>query len=141
MSELLESGQYKAKIKYAKWITPKYNNPKFNPDGRSLNLLFEVKTNETYKDILSTIDVNQLDKLNNLRNAAGLSPITKQQEFKTEKLRNVNMFVEIAQYTGKSSGKTTNIITDYLNEENVEQSEPEVNFSDNRSNFDTDIPF
>lgn len=141
MNELLEEGQYKAKIKYAKWITSKFSNPKFNPTGRSLNLLFEVKVDETYQDLYSTIDINQLDKLNRLRTAAGLKPVKTQEEFKIDKLKNVNMFVEITQYTGKNSGKTTNLITDFVNEEEVEQPEPEVNFSDNQSNFDADIPF
>lgn len=141
MSELLEEGQYKAKIKYAKWITSKFSNPKFNPTGRSLNLLFEVKVDDSYQDLYSTIDINQLDKLNRLRTAAGLKEVKTQDEFKTDKLKNVNMFVEITQYTGKSSGRTTNIITDFVNEEEVEQPEPEVNFSDSQSTFDADIPF
>lgn len=138
--ELLETGRYKARIKNAKWTQSEYRVSKWNPEGRCLSLILEVKTDETYRDVFASIDVGYLDKLNQVRAAIGLNEVKDKKEFKTDKFKNAHVLVDITQYTGKKSGKTTNIVTDFISK-NEEQSEPEVDFSDEQASFSGDIPF
>lgn len=139
---LLDAGEYTAKIKKAEWTTNKYMETEYNKTGACLSVWVDIEYDGENKRIFDKISVTSPTKLNALREALGLKPIKKGDNFDPKPLVGKQVYVEIDQYTAKSTGKVSNIIKQYLKdiEEEIAAEEDTVvrSFDDED---DSRIPF
>ena len=137
---LLDAGEYTAKIKKAEWTTSDYMKNDYNKTGACLSVWIDIEYDGDNKRIFDRISVTNPTKLNELRKAVGLKPVKKGDNFDGKPLVGKQVYVEVDQYTAKSTGKVSNIIKQYL--EDIEDSKAEeyeqVVYDDDQ---DSRIPF
>jgi hypothetical protein len=138
---LLDAGEYTAKIKKAEWTTSEYMKTDYNPSGACLSVWVDIEYDGENKRIFDKISVTSPTKLNALREAVGLKPIKKGENFNEKPLVGKQVYVEIDQYTAKSTGKVSNIIKQYLKDiEDEQEAESEQVIYDDDAD-DARIPF
>ena len=139
---LLDAGEYTAKIAKAEWTTSEYLKSEYNKTGACLSVWVDIEYDGENKRIFDKISVTSPTKLNALREAVGLKPVKKGENFNEKPLNGKQVYVEIEQYTSKA-GRVSNIIKQYLKDipdDSVEYEEEQVRhpFGDDS---DTGVPF
>ena len=139
---LLDSGEYTAKISKAEWTTSEYMITDYNSKGACLSVWVDINYDGENKRIFDKISVTSPTKLNALREAVGLKPVKKGENFNEKPLNGKQVYVEVEQYTSKA-GRVSNIIKQYLKDipdDSVEYEEEQVRhpFGDDS---DTGVPF
>ena len=139
---LLDAGEYTAKIKKAEWTTSEYLVNQYNKNGACLSVWIDIEYDGENKRIFDKISVTSPSKLNAIREAVGLKPIKKGDNFSEKPLVGKQIYVEVDQYTSKA-GKVSNIIKQYLKdiEDDNNDYEEEVVRSYDNDEEDTRIPF
>jgi hypothetical protein len=133
---LLDSGEYTAKISKAEWTTSEYMITDYNAKGACLSVWIDINYDGENKRIFDKISVTSPTKLNALREAVGLKPVKKGENFNEKPLNGKQVYVEVEQYTSKA-GKVSNIIKQYL-KDIVEDSVAVAEEEDTRHSFDYD---
>jgi hypothetical protein len=138
---LLDAGEYAAKIKKAEWTTSDYMISDYNKNGACLSVWVDINYDGENKRIFDKISVTSPSKLNSLREAIGLKPLKKGQNFDEKPLIGKEIYIEVDQYTAKSTGRVSNIIKQYLKdiEQQSEREEEVVILEENDD--DAKVPF
>jgi len=115
---ILNSGKYTGKIKKVEWVQSEYSVTEYNHDGTCLSVWIDIATKDgKTKRVFDKISITSPTKLNQLRVAAGLKPVSKGDNFDESPLSGKNIQVEVDKYTAKSTGKISNIVKNYLQAE------------------------
>ena len=115
---ILNAGKYNGKIKKVEWVQSEYSVTEYNQDGTCLSVWIDIPAKDGMtKRVFDKISITSPTKLNQLRVAAGLKPVSKGDNFDESPLSGKSISVEIDEYTAKSTGKVSNIVKNYLEAE------------------------
>ena len=138
---LLNAGEYAAKIKKAEWTTSDYMISDYNKNGTCLSVWVDINYDGENKRIFDKISVTSPSKLNALREAIGLKPLKKGQNFDEKPFIGKEIYIEVDQYTAKSTGKVSNIIKQYLKDIEQQSEREEEIITHEENDDDTRVPF
>ena len=137
---LLDAGEYVGKIKKAEWTTSPYLINDYNKNGTCLSVWVDIDYDGENKRIFDKISITSPTKLNALREAVGLKPVRKGDNFNEKPLNGKQVYVEVDQYTSKA-GKVSNIIKQYMKEMEVQEEQASFNDYEDHDDNDERVPF
>ena len=116
---IIDADEYTGTIKKVEWVNSPYSITEYNQDGLCLSVWIDIPTNVSQtKRIFDKIAVTSPTKLNELRQAVGLKPVAKGEDFDESEITGLQVEVEIDKYTSKA-GKISNIVKRYIKQEPV----------------------
>ena len=111
---IIDADEYTGNIKKVEWVNSPYSITEYNQDGLCLSVWIDIPTNVSQtKRIFDKIAVTSPTKLNELRQAVGLKPVAKGEDFDESEITGRQVEVEIDKYTSKA-GKVSNIVKRYI---------------------------
>lgn len=111
---IIDADEYTGTIKKVEWVNSPYSITEYNQDGLCLSVWIDIPTNGNQtKRIFDKIAVTSPTKLNELRQAVGLKPVAKGEDFDESEITGREIEVEVDKYTSKA-GKVSNIVKRYI---------------------------
>ena len=100
---IIDADEYTGTIKKVEWVNSPYSITEYNQDGLCLSVWIDIPTNVSQtKRIFDKIAVTSPTKLNELRQAVGLKPVAKGEDFDESEITGLQVEVEIDKYTSKA---------------------------------------
>jgi hypothetical protein len=115
---IIDADEYTGKIKKVEWINSPYSITEYNQEGLCLSVWIDIPYDGQTKRIFDKISVTSPTKLNELRQAVGLQPVPKGEDFEESEILGREVQLEVDRYTSKA-GKVSNIVKRYVKQEPV----------------------